>query len=222
MMKEIKEIYVSNKTMFEKRLSSFKRVWTQGSDLKIFEELCYCLCTSREKAKNALNAISALTISALTKNNYFFLINADYDTIDKVLCENGIALHPDKAKRIIRNRDIFYPNTKNILQSKYCFGDIKKVREELVRDVVGFGFKEASHFLRNIGFGGNLAIIDRHIKNQLIKYGVIADDVSSASITKKRYYEIEEKMIQFAHKIKIPVDILDMLLIYAENKEIMK
>jgi len=216
-MKELNQLYNSNKSMFEERLSSFKKVWTQGSDIKIFAELCYCLCTAREKAKNALNAVDSLS-----KNNYKVLINGDKNKIDKVLCENNIALHPDKADRIIKNRKLFYPNTRNILQSKYCFDDIKKAREELVRDVVGFGFKEASHFLRNIGFGGNLAIIDRHIKNQLIKYGVIAEHTKSASITKKRYYEIEEKMIQFARKIKIPVDILDMLLIYAENKEIIK
>ena len=216
-MKELKEIYNANKSMFEERLASFKRVWTRGSDIKIFAEFCYCLCTAREKAKNALNAVDSLS-----KNNYEVLINGDKRKIDKVLCENNIALHPDKADRIIKNRKIFYPNTKNVLRSKYCFDDIKKAREELVRDVVGFGFKESSHFLRNIGFGGNLAIIDRHIKNQLIKYGVITDNAKSASITKKQYYEIEEKMIQFAHKIKIPVDILDMLLIYAENKEITK
>jgi len=216
-MEKIKEIYDTNKTMFEERLFSFKKVWTQGNDLKIFAELCYCLCTAREKAKNALSAVNSLS-----ENNYEILINGNKNKIDKVLCENNIALHPDKADRIIKNRKIFYPNTRNILQSKYCLDDIKKAREELVRDVVGFGFKEASHFLRNIGFGGNLAIIDRHIKNQLVKYGVIAEHTKSASITKKQYYEIEEKMIQFAHKIKIPVDILDMLLIYAENKEITK
>jgi len=215
--KEIKEIYNANKTMFEKRLASFKKVWKQGDDIKIFEELCYCLCTPREKAKNALNAVNSLA-----KNNYKLLIKGDRDKIDRALCENNIALHPAKADRIVKNRKIFYPNTKNILQSRYCFDDIKQVREQLVRDVVGFGFKEASHFLRNIGFGSHLAIIDRHVKNQLVKYGVITDNTEFTSITKKRYYEIEEKMMQFARKIKIPMDILDMLLMYSENKEIIK
>ncbi|MDR2716846.1 MAG: hypothetical protein LBB89_02105 [Treponema sp.] len=216
-MTKIKEIYVSNKTMFEKRLAAFKKIWSQGNDLKIFEELCYCLCTPREKAKNALNAINALTM-----NNYDLLINGNYKIIDKVLYGNKIALHPIKAERIIKNRKIFYPNTKNILQSKYCFDNIKKVRKELVRDVVGFGFKEASHFLRNIGFGCDLAIIDRHIKNQLVEYGVIESNAKYKNITEKQYYEIEERMIQFANKIKIPVDILDMLLMYSENKEVIK
>jgi len=215
-MDELKEIYRANKTMFEKRLRSFKKVWTQGSDIKIFEEFCYCLCTPREKAKNALNAVSALS-----KNN--LLIDGDYTKIDKVLFENKIALHPAKAERIVKNRKIFYPNTKHVLQSKYCFANIKQAREELARDVDGFGFKEASHFLRNIGFGGNLAIIDRHVKNQLAKYGIIAEsNANSANITKKHYGEIEEKMRQFAHDIKIPLDILDMLLIYSENREIIK
>ena len=128
-MEKIKEIYDTNKTMFEERLFSFKKVWTQGNDLKIFAELCYCLCTAREKAKNALSAVNSLS-----ENNYEILINGNKNKIDKVLCENNIALHPDKADRIIKNRKIFYPNTRNILQSKYCLDDIKKAREELVRN----------------------------------------------------------------------------------------
>ena len=204
--------------MFKARLSSFKKVWTHGSDVRIFEELCYCICTAREKAENALNAVSALT-----KNNYDILVNGNYDKIDKVLFENGIALHPVKAERILKNRAVFYPNTKKKLQEKYRFDNIREVREGLVRDVIGFGCKEASHFLRNIGCGSGLAIIDRHIKRQLIKYGVINESgAARTNISKKQYYEIEERMTEFANKLEIPMDILDMVLMYRENKEIIK
>jgi N-glycosylase/DNA lyase len=214
-IEEIKKLYNSNKRIFEDRLSSFKKVWTDGNDLKIFEELCYCICTPREKVENALNAIKSLT-----DNNYDLLINGDFYKIDKILEKTKIALHSKKADRIIKNRDKFYPNTKEILKGYNFDINIKKGREKLIHDVVGFGPKESSHFLRNIGFGSNLAIIDRHIKKQLEKYKVIEKD--SKMNTKKQYYDIEEKMIKFAKEIERPVDILDMVLMYSENKEIIK
>jgi len=217
-IKNIRLIYTSNKKIFEKRLLSFKKLWKDGNDLDLFGELCYCICTSREKAVKAQNAINALM-----KNN--ILVKGNYDDIDKVLIENGIALHPQKAERIIKNREIFFPNTKNVLQIKYDFKDIIKTREDIINDVAGFGMKEASHFLRNIGFGDNIAILDRHIINQLIKYGIIEKiekKKSGVSVTKKQYYEIEKLMIQFSKKIMIPMNILDMVLIYVENNEIMK
>ena len=65
-------------------------------------------------------------------------------------------------------------------------------RDWLVNEVKGYGFKEASHFLRNIGLGEDLAILDRHILKNLARVGVI-DEVPS-SMTEKNYKEIEEKM----------------------------
>ncbi|MDM7912425.1 MAG: DNA lyase, partial [Methanotrichaceae archaeon] len=82
------------------------------------------------------------------------------------------------------------------------------------------GYKEASHFLRNIGLGGDLAILDRHILKNLALLGVI--DGIPASPSKKMYLEIESKMIEFSRKAKIPMSHLDLLLWYKEAGEIFK
>jgi thermostable 8-oxoguanine DNA glycosylase len=42
-----------------------------------------------------------------------------------------------------------------------------------VGNVKGIGYKEAGHFLGNIGFNQDLAILDRHILKNLKKLGVI-------------------------------------------------
>ena len=63
------------------------------------------------------------------------------------------------------------------------------------------GYKEASHFLRNIGLGYDIAILDRHILKNLKLFNVI-DEIPS-SISKKKYFEIEEKMRNFSKKIKL-------------------
>jgi len=95
-----------------------------------------------------------------------------------------------------------------------------KAREWLVRNVKGMGMKEASHFLRNIGLGENLAILDRHILKNLKKLGTIDDIPSHLSISK--YLEIEEKMREFSSRTNIPMSHLDLVLWCRETGEIFK
>jgi len=89
-----------------------------------------------------------------------------------------------------------------------------------VENVKGLGYKEASHFLRNIGLGEDLAILDRHILKNLALLGVIAEVPESPS--KRLYLEIEKQMTAFSCKVGIPMGQLDLLLWYKEAGEIFK
>ena len=83
------------------------------------------------------------------------------------------------------------------------------------------GYKEASHFLRNIGFADDLAILDRHILKNLKIFGIIEE--IPKSLSKKKYLEIEKAMKKFAiEKVKVPVAHLDFLFWYLFNGEIFK
>jgi N-glycosylase/DNA lyase len=88
-------------------------------------------------------------------------------------------------------------------------------REWVVEHVKGLGYKEASHFLRNIGLGANFAILDRHILRSLLTLSVI--EHCPMQISKTCYLEIEEKMKEFASRVGIPMDHLDLVLWYAET-----
>jgi len=57
-------------------------------------------------------------------------------------------------------------------------------REFLVKEVKGVGYKESSHYLRNIGYR-NLAILDRHILNNLKNLNVIKEVSICRTSTKK-------------------------------------
>ena len=70
--------------------------------------------------------------------------------------------------------------------------DIMKTRDWFLKNVKGLGLKESSHFLRNIGFGDKIVILDRHILRSLFNYKVI--DEIPKTLTKKIYLEIETKM----------------------------
>jgi len=95
-----------------------------------------------------------------------------------------------------------------------------EMREFLVRNIKGMGYKEASHFLRNIGLGENLAILDRHILKNLISLGVI--DSIPKTLTRKKYLKIEKKMREFAKDIGIPMAHLDLVLWFKEAGLIFK
>jgi N-glycosylase/DNA lyase len=82
------------------------------------------------------------------------------------------------------------------------------------------GNKEASHFLRNIGLGEDLAILDRHILKNLQFLGII--DRIPNNLSAKRYAEIEAKMKTLAHRLQIPMSHLDLVLWFRETREIFK
>ena len=98
--------------------------------------------------------------------------------------------------------------------------DGHQAREWLVRNVKGIGYKEAGHFLRNVGFEQDLAILDRHILKNLKKLGVI--DSVPESPAKRQYLTIEVKMKEFSEAVHIPMSHLDFVLWYKETGEILK
>ena len=125
-----------------------------------------------------------------------------------------------KSKYIIEAREFFVHDGKIDIKSKLGKGTVDSKREWLVKNVKGLGYKEASHFLRNIGLGFELAILDRHIMKNLMKYGVI-DEIPEC-LSKKCYLFFEEKMKEFSEKVNIPMSDLDLLFWSEETGEIFK
>jgi N-glycosylase/DNA lyase len=87
------------------------------------------------------------------------------------------------------------------------------------REIKGLGYKEASHFLRNIGFPG-YAILDKHILNSLLEMGVISKRMRPS--TAAGYLAIEKRLEQFAGELGIDMDHLDLLLWSRKTGEILK
>lgn len=126
-----------------------------------------------------------------------------------------------KSKYLVYAREKFSEDGKLVIRSALGKNiNTFKKREWLVNNIKGIGYKEASHFLRNIGFGSDIAILDRHILRTLKSIKVI--DEISESLSKEKYLNIEEKMRNFSKDIKIPMDHLDLLFWYREKGEVFK
>ena len=208
---EVKDIFLRKKDQIEKRLKDFKK---RGQiDSKIFEELVFCLLTPQSRAKNCWRAVEQLKRKGLLRNGN---LNTIADELKEV-----VRFHNKKASFIIEARKMFFYKKGYNIKSKFkSFDDAYRLREWLVQNIKGFGYKEASHFLRNIGMGEKLAILDRHILRNLKLAGVIKD--LPRSLTKKQYLNIEKKMLTFAHKIDMPIAALDLVLWCKETGEIFK
>ena len=195
--------FESRKDKINARLEDFDNIDKSDSG-QIFEELAFCLLTPQSKAKFA-----DISIKNLVENNLLF-----YGTSEEIQTQlTGIRFHITKSKRIVEARETFS-------NFEFDYSDILNLRIKLINAFKGIGYKEASHFLRNIGFGEDIAILDRHILRNLVKVGVINE--IPKTISPKNYLEIETKMRHFCQKIEINMAQLDLLLWSEETGEILK
>ena len=194
---ELRDSYLIKKKAIEQRIEEFK---SEKSEDDIFKELAFCLLTPQSKAKACWNAIMKMD---------------KIDDLSKVRpCLVGVRFADKKAEYLLNAKSIF----SKVLE-KIRTHEPEELRNYLVENVKGFGYKEASHFLRNIGFV-DFAILDRHVLKNLKSLAVIEEIPNS--LTRKRYMEIEEKMKKFAADVEIPVSHLDLLLWSNETGEIFK
>lgn len=210
---ELKVIYNEIKPEIQKRLQDFRDVWNNGKDREIFIEIAFCVLTPQSKAVNAWSAINKLIDTKL-------LFEGKAEEIAEYL--NVVRFKNTKAENLVRLREIM-TNDKGEFITKQLFASMNdsfERREWIVKNVRGMGWKEASHFLRNVGFGEELAILDRHILRNMERLDVI--ESIPKTITGKNYVEMEAKLREYVKTIDIPMDEMDLLLWYKEAGEIFK
>lgn len=202
---ELLKLYKERKNAIRRRLRDFCEV----SSSDYFYELMYCLMTPQTSAEHADRVVGILKE-----------VNFETEPVDPEPILNDkrhyIRFHRTKAQHLQRAKSEF----SGIAAALQTIQSPIELREWLVVNVLGFGYKEATHFLRNIGRNGGLAILDRHILKNLHRYGAIRS--LPRSMTRKQYQRIERRFIAFSDRIGIPVDELDLLFWSMETGEIRK
>lgn len=106
-------------------------------------------------------------------------------------------------------------------QQLESFSDPIERRDWLAREkrIKGLGYKEASHFLRNIGLMGH-AILDKHVLRCLADLEVV--ETPRPPSTRARYLDIEIRLKGVAADLGIDFDELDLLLWSMKTGEVLK
>ena len=210
-MKEIIDTYHQIIKDIFNRIVDFKSVWNEADEKRLFQELAFCLLTPQSKAENAWK-----TIIKLTENNKLFEANTSSISDDL----NLVRFRNNKASYLVEAREMFFNNPKGIRETLSEFTSVSEKRKWLNNNIKGYGLKESSHFLRNIGFVEEIAILDRHILKNLKKFNVI--NQIPKSIPEKKYFQIESQMKKFSNEIRIPLGHLDFIFWYNETHLIFK
>ncbi|WP_295154656.1 transcriptional regulator [uncultured Brachyspira sp.] len=203
----------------KRRLEYFERVYKRDNDKRLFAELAFCICTPQTKARNG-----AAAIIDLYNNNLLFRGNAE-DTASILI--KHVRFHNMKADNIVLARNIYFPNGEFILKGRINDAlkndSMVELRNQLAKEVKGYGLKEASHFLRNIGFGQKIAILDRHIMRVMDKLNILPDGMTSkTSLTKNNYLKCEANLLEYSKNEKIPMEYLDFVFWYDATNDIFK
>jgi len=198
----------------KKKLSEFDEVWRKGTDARLWEELAFCIFTAGASARMGLNSVNAVRS---------LLLEGEPEEMTLALKEAGAHRFPVARPRyIVTTRAYFRAEFDMALRKRLrSFSDPFERRDWLAQEkqIKGLGYKEASHFLRNIGVKGH-AILDKHVMKCLAEVGVV--DSSKPPTNRKRYLEVEQQLLQFSKDIKVNCDELDLVLWSMKTGEILK
>lgn len=193
-----------------RRLADFRRVGG-GTDRTLFREMAFCLFAIQTSARRSDAAVRDLAASGLLERGSAKEI--------AVVLRRRVRFHNHKAAYIVAARNRFLEGERPL--GEWLRASPPSVaREHLAREVDGFGYKEASHFLRNVGRGEEFAILDRHVLKNLRHHGVLRSVPSSVS--RRRYLEIERRAGVFANAVRIPLAAIDLVFWSRETGEVFK
>jgi N-glycosylase/DNA lyase len=211
-LEKIRAAHRERRREIRARLAEFEEVRRAATDARLWEELVFCIFTAGASARMGLGSVEA---------------------VRHLL---GSGSHEELAAALqSRHR---YPNSRSgyiVVTREYLEADCRmRLRERLegfadpigrrdwlarTREIKGLGYKESSHFLRNVGYRG-YAILDKHILRCLAEVGVL--DSPQPPSTRARYLSTEERLRHFADDLGVDFDELDLVLWSMKTGEILK
>jgi N-glycosylase/DNA lyase len=211
---DIRAAHAVRKKEIQARLSEFREVWQHGSDERLWEELVFCIFTAGASARMGFTAVDAVRS---------LLAQGGRREMTRALRKAGAHRFPvERPGYIVVTRDYLREHCNLELRRKLkSFRNPIERRDWLAQEkrIKGLGYKESSHFLRNIGIRG-YAILDKHVMSCLHDLQIVENAKPPA--TRARYLEVEEKLKLVARDLKIDFDELDLVLWSMKTGEVLK
>lgn len=213
-VESIRATHRARRKEIQTRLREFETVWQEGSDERLWEELVYCIFTAGASARMGLKSVAAVRL---------LLKDGGREEMTHALTEAGAHRFPvARPGYIVVTRNYLREQCPSGLHHRLkSFSNAVERRDWLAKEeqIKGVGYKEASHFLRNIGLKGH-AILDKHVLRCLADLQVVENP--KPPTTRRRYLETEEKLKSVARDLRINFDELDLVLWSMKTGEVLK
>jgi N-glycosylase/DNA lyase len=194
------------------RLAEFEEVRRTATDERLWEELVFCIFTAGASARMGLGSVEAVR---------HLLAKGSHEELAAAL-QSRHRYPNSRSGYIVVTRAYLEADCRMRLRERLeSFEDPFERRDWLARtrEIKGLGYKESSHFLRNVGYRG-YAILDKHILRCLAEVGVL--DSPQPPATRARYLSTEERLRRFAEDLGLDFDELDLVLWSMKTGEILK
>jgi N-glycosylase/DNA lyase len=206
------KLHASIESRISERLAEFRDIRDHASEEELFCELVFCIMTPQSKAKSCGAALEIL-------REHDLILRGESGQISEKI--NIVRFRNNKARYIVLARETFTAGgTVDVRTHLLAQGDAISMRSWLVRTIKGLGWKESSHFLRNTGFGPDVAILDRHIIRNMIRCGYLPADY--AGVTPRNYAATEQRFLRMSADLGIMPAHLDFVLWYKEAGDVYK
>ena len=208
---------------YSKLMESFewKKKWSEMSEIQLWEELCLCILSSNVPYELALSAFWHLHNMQLLNPEWMIRCTSAVHQIAHELSKRiYLPRRKDgsfrkyrfpnmRAQNLVNAAEVLYQKDYHLLWILINSAYDQEVRDFLVKNVPGIGLKQASHFLRNIGYSKTLAIIDSHVIRFLIEVGAIRQE-KIKSVTPKIYTKLEAVFQNPCENLDLDLSIFDM------------
>lgn len=193
--------------------------WQDATEERLLFELILAVLGSQNRYEVALAFSEEIKKQKLLRGNLFISIEELTVKIQIILSSaleiegNLIRYRFPNAKAKYIAYDLIYLQEIGGLKSLLAQTDeIAQLRAFFVKEIKGVGPKQASHFLRNVGYSNDVAVLDVHILRYMYIQGIIEETYTKAIGTLKQYEKLESLLIDFLKYMKYPIGFVDQAI----------
>lgn len=198
--------------------------WRHLTEDELLYEACVCMFSSQMVFEVAEAAAQRLSERGLLRSSQHNHGGTEYERcLSETLSEplpverNGKVQHVRPRFRnrlsslLTTTKTKIYGQGQSFRKMMISCGSAKEARELLVKNVWGFGPKQASLFLRRVGYCAELAVLDTHILDYLrLARGI--DPKPSALSRLASYERVEKEFQRVASDFGHPVRCVDLAM----------
>ncbi len=195
--------------------------WQDFKEYILWRELASCIMGSRIQFELARSAVRHLDKTGLLR---MFQIEKRFSITQNLVIrelrksiylplkldgkKRSYTFSSIRAKQLCETAKTIYGNNQTIKSLLTSGEDEYSTRILLVNTASGIGPKQASLFLRNIGYTNNLAILDSHVL-RFMDYVKIAKVLPSSIANLSSYEKMETKLRHYADNMEFEMSCLD-------------
>lgn len=183
----------------------YRENWKEVKEVRLWKELVFCILSANVSYELVKSTVDVLDKRKLLDSYWLINIRNSAQILSEELGkplfepikkdgEGRKYRYPRRGREIVEAARIIYLKNGSIKNMLEKAESDTLLRNNLAETIPGLGFKEASHFLRNIGFSNSLAIIDIHILDFISQY--LNVDLKKRSVASIKEYLLFEKILQ--------------------------